>query len=390
MTSAVDGNRLTLLRSGAEFFPALESAIDAAELEVHLQTYIFADDVTGRRIAAALERAARRGVDVYVVADAFGSKPYIGDLRETLVAGGVRFLLFRPEVSRADLGRHRLRRMHRKVAVVDGAIGFVGGINVIDDMHTPRQTPPRYDYAVRVEGPIVRRMTQHAHHLWSVLCWSNLEAGLDVPMRAHGSLEPKGHQRAAFLVRDNFRFRSAIEDAYLAAIESAHEEIVIANAYFFPGRRFRRALARAAARGVRVVLLLQGRVEYLLLHHASRALYGSLLDAGVRIEEYHRSFLHAKVAVVDGRWATVGSSNIDPFSLLLAREANVVVEDRRFAQELRESLFAAIENGARRVAKQRWRRRPLHQRFLAWTAYGFARVLMGMAGYGERQANEKW
>jgi cardiolipin synthase len=132
---------------------------------------------------------------------------------------------------------------------------------------------------------------------------------------------------------------------------------------------------------VRVVLLLQGRVEYVLLHYASRALYGALLDAGVEIHEYTRSFLHAKVAVIDGQWATVGSSNIDPFSLLLGREANIVADDRRFAQELRESLQGAMADGAERVARQQWRRQPLLRRVKIWIAYGVARFLMGMFGY---------
>jgi cardiolipin synthase len=176
--------------------------------------------------------------------------------------------------------------------------------------------------------------------------------------------------------------RSDIEDAYLEAIEAAEEEIIIASAYFFPGRRFRRALVQAASRGVRVVLLLQGRVEYVLLHYASRALYGAFLDAGVEIQEYTRSFLHAKVAVIDGQWATVGSSNIDPFSLLLGREANIVADDRRFAQELRESLQQAMVEGAEPVVRQRWRRQPLLRRVKIWIAYGIARFLMGMFGYG--------
>jgi cardiolipin synthase A/B len=185
-------------------------------------------------------------------------------------------------------------------------------------------------------------------------------------------------------VRDNLRHRRDIEDAYLEAIESARQEIIIASAYFFPGRRFRRALYAAAGRGVRVVLLLQGRVEYVVLHYASRALYGTLLEAGVEIYEYHRSFLHAKVAVVDGHWATVGSSNIDPFSLLLAREANLVAEDRRFAVELRASLRAAIEQGARVVAKTRWFRQPLWRRIPYWIGYGLARFAIGTFGPGGR------
>ncbi|HYT86088.1 MAG TPA: phospholipase D-like domain-containing protein, partial [Burkholderiales bacterium] len=159
---------------------------------------------------------------------------------------------------------------------------------------------------------------------------------------------------------------------------------VIACAYFFPGRRFRRALTGAAARGVRVALLLQGRVEYVLLHYASRALYGTLLEAGVEIYEYHKSFMHAKVAVIDGRWATVGSSNIDPFSLMLAREANVVVDDRRFAGRLRDLLRADMERGARVVAKTSWFRQPLRRRVTIWIAYALARISIGMFGFGGR------
>jgi hypothetical protein len=165
-------------------------------------------------------------------------------------------------------------------------------------------------------------------------------------------------------VRDNLRHRRDIERAYLDAIGAAREEIVLANAYFLPGRRFRRALRVAAGRGVRVTILLQGLVEYRLLHYATQALYGNLLAAGIRIFEYQRSFLHAKVAVIDRHWATVGSSNIDPFSLLLAREANVVVLDRRFAEELEQSLAAAMRDGARELPADSWQRQPWYSRLL--------------------------
>ena len=172
------------------------------------------------------------------------------------------------------------------------------------------------------------------------------------------------------MIRDNLRHRRDIERAYLAAIRTARQEILIANSYFFPGIRFRRALIAAAQRGVKVTLLLQARVEYALLHYASRALYGQLLAAGIEIQEYHLSFLHAKVAVVDDRWATVGSSNIDPYSLLMAREANVVVRDPYFADQLRLELGA--DHPARRRAgpAARWRRRPRMYKLLNWLAYG--------------------
>ena len=376
-----EGNRLTLLRNGAEYFPALEAAIGAAQREVFLETYIFADDDCARRIAEALIGAAGRGVAVHVLVDGFGSRDLMpADLGYRLLGAGVKFLVYRPEVRWFQFRRRRLRRMHRKIVVVDARVGFVGGINVIDDMHTPGQMPPRYDFAVRAEGPLVAQMQEQAERLWSRIAWANLRQRWRVRLRAEPDYGRKGRQRAALLVRDNLRHRSDIEDAYLEAIRGAREEIIIANAYFLPGKRFRRALIDAARRGVRVVLLLQGRVEYMLLHYASRALYGTLLDAGVEIHEYTKSFLHAKVAVIDARWSTVGSSNIDPFSLLLAREANLVALDREFAAELREALVQALA-GARAVQRPRWYRKPLSTRIATWIGYAAVRLLMGVFGY---------
>jgi len=374
------GNTLQLLTNGRAYFPALRHAIDAAQSEIYLETYIFADDDTGKSIAAALARAAARGVRVHVLVDGFGSKGMFEQTRQLLSAAKVDVLIFGPKTSPLTLRRNRLRRLHRKLVVVDARVAFVGGINIIDDMHTPRHTPPRYDYAVRIEGPLVASVLEQCERLWRRVAWASLKRGME--RHAPVDAAARGTQHALLVVRDNFRHRADIEDAYLEAIRGAHKEVIIANAYFFPGARFRHALRAAAARGVRVVLLLQGRIEYVLLHYASRALYGSLLDAGVEIYEYHKSFLHAKVAVVDRRWATVGSSNIDPFSLMLAREANVVVDDLQFAHELRRSLLDHMKSGAKVVAKRMWHRQPLWRRMLIWSAYGCTRLLMGVAGYG--------
>ncbi len=383
MNRFAPGNRLVLLRSGTEYFPALEAAIDAAEREIFLETYIFADDATGRRVAEALVRAAERGVTVRVLVDGWGARHYLTKgIAQTLESGGVALLKYRPEVAPWQFRSHRLRRLHRKLAQVDGRIAFVGGINVIDDMNTPHQRPPRVDFAVQVEGPLLPSITQTMQRVWAIVELAQLKEST-VPMfpeRGHG--ERVGTQTAKFVIRDNLRNRRRIEQAYLAAIRTARQEILIANAYFFPGIRFRRALVAAAGRGVRVTLLLQARVEYVLLHFASRALYGQLLASGIEIQEYRKSFLHAKVAVVDGRWATVGSSNIDPYSLLMAREANIFVRDAGFAGELRRELEAMIESGARRVAAHDWRRRSRAYKGVVWAAYGLVRVAMGLLGYG--------
>ena len=384
MIRYLDGNRVTLLRSGAQYFPALERSIEQAHTEIYLESYIFADDQTGRSIAAALCRAAQRGVRVHVLLDGFGAKDMAVPLRQSMLDAGVGLLIYRQNVSPLSLRRHRLRRMHRKIGVMDGCIAFVGGINVIDDMNTPGQVPPRHDYAVQIEGTLLAPIHFEAARLWRWVALANLQRRWRQTAHTEVDSSPKGTQRAALLVRDNIRHRADIEDAYLEAIESAREEIIIANAYFLPGIRFRRALGSAAGRGVRVVLLLQGRVEYMLLHYASRALYGTLLDEGVEIHEYHQGFLHAKVAVVDARWATVGSSNIDPFSLMLAREANIVVDDAVFSGELRTSLRKAMQSGTIQVAKTSWHRQSLWRKVPIWLAYAVVRVLLGMVGYAEK------
>lgn len=382
MIEFLEGNRVELLKSGREYFPALIAAFDKASHEIHLETYIFEDDTAGRSIAQALAHAARRGVAAHVLVDGYGSKNMSRSLLELMTGAGVRLLVYRPDIAPWRSPRRRLRRLHRKIAVIDARVAFVGGINVIDDMHTPRHTPPRFDYAVRIRGPLLARIHPMVRRLWMLVEFTQL--GQDwhnrQPMRPDAL--PCGTLRAAFVVRDNLRYRSDIEEAYLEAIAGARTEILIACAYFFPGRRFRRALIDAAARGVRVVLLLQERVEYVLLHYASRALYGALLDAGVKIYEYHKSFLHAKVAVIDCRWATVGSSNIDPLSLLLAREANVVIDDSDFAAALEADLLVAISEGAREVQPEGWKKQPLSRRIASWLAYGLGRILTGLFAYG--------
>ncbi len=384
----VPGNRVTLLRSGGEYFPALAGAIERAEREVWLETYIYADDDAGRIIAAALIRAAQRGVQVRLMVDGWGARHYLTrTLESDLVRAGVSLLKYRPEVAPWQFRSHRLRRLHRKLAHVDGRIAFVGGINIIDDTNTPGHKPPRVDFAVAVEGPLLAPIAGTMQRVWALNELVQYQTS-DVPLFPSPRRGQRaGAQTAKFVIRDNVRHRRDIERAYLAAIRTAKREIIIANSYFFPGIRFRRALIAAAKRGVRVTLLLQARVEYVLLHYASRALYGQLLAAGVGIQEYHTSFLHAKVAVVDDRWATIGSSNIDPYSLLMAREANVVVRDPYFSDELRSELVRMIEDGAQPLGPQHWAERPRAYKAIVWVAYGIVRVAMGLLGYG---GNEWW
>jgi cardiolipin synthase len=377
----VPGNQVTLLHNGADYFPAIETAFDRARHEIYLATYIYENDATGQRIADALKRAAVRGVKVYVLIDGYGSKDLPRGMLDRLRADGVKMLIFRPKISPWSLRRKRLRRMHRKIVVVDREIAFVGGINIIDDSEAGDDMASRYDYAVAVQGPLVEAIHLSARHLWSMWAWNTFRKGT---LRGGAPPDPAfsgGRMNAAFLLRDNFHHRRDIEAAYMHAIRQAKSAIMLAHAYFLPGRDFRHALIDAARRGVRVVLLLQGKVEYILEHYAARALYGNFLDAGIEIYEYNKGFLHAKVAVIDRRWATVGSSNIDPFSLLLSLEANVVVDDAAFGAILAAKLNKTVATDSRRILPDNWKHQPAGLRIISWLCYGLLRLMMGISGY---------
>ena len=381
------GNRLTLLNSGDDYFPALLAAIDAAEIEIYLESYIFANDDIGQEVASALCRAAGRSVQVNVTVDGFGARNFKIDFFSPLTADGVRVMYYRPEIGRFNMRRHRLRRLHRKLVVIDGRIAFVGGINIIDDNNAPIDMRPRLDYAVRLEGPTLQQVHHAVRHMWEIVSWANFKRRFRLAPVANPVCEIAGKQSAAFLIRDNIRHRNDILHAYLDAIDEAKHEILIANAYFLPGIRFGRALYAAARRGVKITVLLQGKSDHPLLRYATQTLYATTLAAGIRIFEYEKSFMHAKVAVIDGQWATVGSSNIDPFSLLMAKEANIVVRDPVFADQLEFSLRSVMATGARELLADELSRLPMHSRILRWLAYAAVRAMVGIAGYSQRHWN---
>lgn len=374
-------NHITLLHNGESLFSAIEAALDEAVHEIYIMSYIVKDDHIGRRIVAALRRAALRGVRTHLLIDGFGSNNLSQTMIDYMEADGVMVRKFRPKISPWTFQRRRLRRLHRKIVVVDLKIAFVGGMNIQDQKITTDPAEPHFDFAVSVEGPLVRSIYLSCSQVWTYVTRSRLRSALS-RKRKNDLPRPQssGTMRAAFLERDNVRHRRDIENAYLQAIHQAHTEIIIANAYFLPGLNFRYALCAAAKRGVRVVLLLQGKVDHRLFHSAAEALYGSFLDAGIEIYEHHKAFLHAKVAVIDSFWSTVGSSNLDPFSLLLSLEANVVVENRAFATALKVNLDQAIKE-ARRISRDAWKSQPLTQRLVCWISYGLVRFMVGIAGY---------
>jgi len=372
---------IELLKCGVEFFPALIAAINAAEHEIFLETYIFSADPTGEKLAAALIAAAGRKVAVHLMIDGFGSKEYPKEKRRELEAGGVRLRIYRPGFFNFRFLRTGIRRLHRKLVVIDRQLAFVGGINILHDFD-PGCPAPRYDYALSIRGPLVADVLQAVRQLWWLVSWSQLKRREAQPTASFTSpIDTPAVETvtATLLLRDNLHHRRDIEKAYLQAIQHASQRIIIANAYFLPGRKLRRALLEAAQRGVEISLLLQGRIEYPLQHYASQHLYARLLRAGIRIHLYRPALLHAKVAVIDDAWATVGSSNMDPFSLQLAREANIVIEDAAFTALLAEHLRETIRNDSDSVSADAWLALPALHRLRMFLSYQVLRLTRQLA-----------
>jgi cardiolipin synthase A/B len=389
--------QLQLLEGSIAFFPSLIRAIDAAEKSVRLETYIFNLTASGTEVALALERAALRGVHVHVMVDGFGTPAFPDEWTQRFKSAGVHWLVFEPIVTLGFFLPSQWRRLHRKLCVVDSAVAFCGGINLLDDWHDPSYgalTAPRFDFSVRVSGALAKDI-----HVVTSQLWQHVSAGKTINLkRMKNAIEtlPRVLKRhhwltahrqtsqtlAALVLRDNISNRGHIERAYLKAIGDAHQEIIIANAYFVPGAKLRRALILAAKRGVKVQLLLQGRYEYFMQYHAARPIYTALLNAGIEIYEYDKSYLHAKVAVIDSVWVTVGSSNLDPLSLLLAREANIVAQDTNFAKKLRQRLLLAMAQEGNRVDAAQIAKRPWKQRINEMIAFSVMRA--GLWLFGKR------
>jgi len=339
----IPGNDFTLLDNGEEFFPRVFACIANARREVIVETFILFEDKVGLQLQEALIAAARRGAQVDVTIDDWGSpdlsERYLGALR----AAGVRVHSFNPGPRPFGLRPHLLRRMHRKIVVVDREVAFVGGINYSADHLLDFGPEGKQDYAVEIRGPLVSEIHRFCHaalaeglrYAGHKRQWWRWRKQFRAPAEDQ---PPAGSANAMFVVRDNRRHMDDIERHYRIAVRAARKRIVIANAYFFPGYRLIKELKRAARRGVDVRLVLQGAPDMPFVKTAAEMLYHYLLRAGVRIYEYCERPLHGKVAVMDDEWATVGSSNLDPMSLSFNLEANVIIRDRGFNRTLSAKL----------------------------------------------------
>ncbi len=342
-----DGNRIELLENGDEFFPAVFEAIGNARNTVILETFIWFEDEVGKQLHKVILNAAKRGVSVDVLLDGYGSPDLSDEFVSQLTSAGVKFRYYDPRPPLFGMRTNVFRRMHRKLVVVDGRLAFVGGINYSAEHMIDYGPEAKQDYAVRVEGPVVDDIAGFVV--------SNLP-GHEIPRRwwdrrrhqAQDNPLP-GEAQALFVWRDNDRHRDDIERYYLKMLSNAKQEVIIANAYFFPGYRLLHAMRNAARRGVKVKLIVQGEPDMPIVKVGARLLYNYLVKGGVEVYEYLRRPLHGKVALMDDHWATVGSSNLDPLSLSLNLEANLIVYDLNFNQQLRENLTQLISEDCQQV-----------------------------------------
>jgi cardiolipin synthase len=378
----VPGNTVALLRDGREAFPAMLEAIEQARSTVLLEFYWFDSDRTGQRFAEALERATERGVEVVVIYDSFGSLDADRGQFARLRQAGAYVLEYNPI---APWRRHYglpnlLRRDHRKILVVDDRVAFTGGINLGDYWAPEEDGGADYrDDMVRVEGPAARALGDLVRAMWR-------KHG-KTPLRQPSAAPDAGSDAVQVLGQNFIAHQDAITRAYRRAIGLSRHRVWLRNSYFLPSGRMCRALESAASRGIDVRVLVPGISDVRLVTHATRSVYTRLLRAGVRIYEWQDQVLHAKSALVDD-WSTVGTFNIDHFSVMINAEVNVGVMDGAFTAQMQES-FERDFSLAHEIDAHEHRFRPLIARLLELLTYVVRALFLARPEVAERIASPR-
>ena len=352
----VGGNRTRTLINGDQIFPAMLAAIRGAKKTVHFETYIFWKGQAGDRFAAALAERARAGVTVRVILDWQGSQKISREENRLMQEAGVQIVRYHP------LGWYDPRRVnnrtHRKLLIIDGKVGFIGGVGIADVWQGNADSPEHWrDTHFRVEGPAVAQIQADFLDNWLKTRGEVLHGDDVLP-----KLPAVGSETAQSFRSSPGLGSPVMRTMYLLSLASASRSIVIESPYFVPDDLFSRALIAARQRGVQVQLLLPGqKIDAKVTRRASRSRWGKLLEAGVEIYEYQPTMIHCKLMIVDGIWTSVGSSNLDNRSLRLNDEANLNVLDPGFAAQQR-AIFEQDKARSRRVTLEEWEHRSLYEK----------------------------
>jgi cardiolipin synthase A/B len=379
-----EAQNIQLVFSGNNYFELLEDIIDRSKEVIHLQTYIFETDSTGTRIASALKKAAERNVKVYVLVDAFGSNSFSKQLVKDLRNGGVHFRKFSPLFSSESI--YYGRRLHYKVVVADKHIALTGGINIADKYNENTKSDPWLDYAVLTEGrpcEFLHILCEKAYNKQNdkeLISWEK-----DLPTAA-GS----GNKLIRFRVNDFIKRKNEIHQDYNEQLRNADKCVTIVASYFLPGHGFRRLLTAASKRGVVIRIILAGESDVWSVRFAESYLYDFLLRNKIQLYEWSNSVLHGKAMLVDDRWATVGSYNLNFLSHYISIELNADIMDPEFIKTFNTHLDHIIGSACKNVdLKTHVRKSNYLRRAISWLAYGFFRILMNLT-VNKKTKRNKW
>ncbi|WP_257309801.1 cardiolipin synthase [Geothrix fuzhouensis] len=370
------GNKVTLLFDGPKTIAAMMAAVAAAKDSINLETFLFEQDTLGLKFADMLIAKQREGVQVSIIYDAVGTLGTPEAFFTRMRDAGIRLLAFHPVSPIHKLGRWRINnRDHRKILVVDGKVAFAGGVNITaaysrgslfrSGDKRRRAALGWRDTHLQIEGPAVAALQWLFIHNWA-----SQEEG-DLPARDYFPQLAQAGDKVVRVIASQPGGVHEVYKAYFVAIQGATRSIHLTAAYFVPDVQILKSLLEAAQRGVDVKLILPSISDGALVAYASHSFYQQMLEAGIKIYQLKASVLHAKTAVIDGTWSTVGSTNMDTRSFLHNKEINVVVMGDEFGQEM-ESAFQEDLKDSNQIQLETWKHRPLHQRFMEWFSRRFS------------------
>lgn len=366
------GNYVELLQGGEPYFASVEKIIDEAKHFIHFQTYIIDEDETGIRIINALIRASKRGVRIYLLLDAFGTKYLSKELIDSIEDSGILFRFFSPTF--ITKGFQLSLRLHSKVVMADGEVAIIGGMNFANRYHGSVVKKEWLDFAVLLKGPECVHILSIIKKLWNKAFISKSE-------RSHEMIHTPAfyEENVKLKVLQNNWYRNKIEilRSYRSAFRRAQKRMIIFASYFLPGRNERKLLRNASLRGVDITIVFSAESDAPMFRRATEFLYDFILRNKIKIYEYLPSNLHAKVATVDGKWSTIGSYNLNHISDYASIEINVGILDEKFTRNFEDVLCGIIKNDCRQVTVEEFsRRRTWYSRLAGWTSYQMIRLLM--------------
>lgn len=370
-------NKVELVCGGKDYFNLILSIIGKAEDSVHLQTYIFEDDSTGRQVADALKEAASRGVNVYLLLDGYASQGLSKEFIASLTGAGIHFRFFEPLLK----SRHFYfgRRLHHKILVVDAKYAVTGSKNVSDRYNDLPGAVSWLDFTVYLEGQIAQELCEVC-----IRTWNGFGTGKRV---GHCNIEPvKGDMQVRIRRNDWVRRKNQISATYNEMLRKSHSHITILCSYFLPGKKIRNLMKKACDRGVKITVIVAGKSDVLISKNAERWLYDWMLRNGISIYEYESSVLHAKAAACDSEWLTIGSFNINNISAYASIELNVDVKDAHFTKAVEKTMRQIIEQECIPITREtHLKAKNLWRQFTRWLSYQTIRVLFYLVTFYYRQ-----